>query len=150
MGELKCTFKPVNGDKTGVYCRVGPAKSHQSVGILYMKKCPDGKSFIINDKNQGNSYYILIDPPKYGLPKSSKNIYVYISDSFIKSKTKVQEETKKTTTTTTKKTETQTKTVKRNAVTKSDIDDLNVKPVNYTGKIKVQGIETAKDISKNN
>lgn len=79
--ELKCTFKRVNGDKTGVFCRTGPSKDYPSPGILYMVRCPDAKSFRVDPTPAGNSYYKLLRPTEYGLPNST--MYVYLDDSFI-------------------------------------------------------------------
>ena len=144
MANLKCVFKPVNGNKTGIYCRYGPSKTYTSPGILYMSKCPDGSSFIVENKNYGNDYYKLIDPPKYGLPKTTKTIYVWVDDSVIKSRTVIKE--KKTTT---KKTEQQpvTKVNTKPPVVKQT--GLSTEGINMTttkSKMTVRGVPTAKKI----
>ena len=81
---LKCTFKRVNGDKTGVFCRTGPSKNYPSTGVLYMINCPDAKSFLVEPESVGNSYYKLINPTEYTLPNG--DMYVYLDNSFILSR----------------------------------------------------------------
>lgn len=83
--KIICKFNPVNGDRTGVYARTGRAKSYPNKGILYMKNCPDGKTFVVEADGGVNGFHKLLHPSYYGLPNTT--LYVWIDDSFIKSKT---------------------------------------------------------------
>ncbi len=75
--KYKCVFKRVNGDNTGSFARAGMSASSPIHGVLYMRKCPDGKTFYCDPNDGGtNNYYRLIDPQLYGLP--NKTMYVCI------------------------------------------------------------------------
>jgi hypothetical protein len=86
---MKCVFKPVNGDKTGAYARTGMSRTYPSPGILFMYKCPDGQSFLVNPDDGNGWYYKLIDPPSYGLP--NQDMYAYVDDEFISSRTIIED-----------------------------------------------------------
>ena len=107
--RLECIFKAVNGENTGAWTRTAMTKNSPSPGILYMKNCPDGKTFYCDPNDGGtNSYYKLIDPATYGI-NSSGTVYAYLDKSFLVSwkeidwdestnKENKAEETKKTNT----------------------------------------------------
>lgn len=81
--RLECIFKAVNGENTGAWTRTAMTKNSPSPGILYMKNCPDGKTFYCDPTDGGtNSYYKLIDPETYGI-KSSGKVYAYLDRSFL-------------------------------------------------------------------
>ena len=82
--KMRCTFKRIYGDKTGAQCRTGPGKMFPPLGFLYMLKCPDGKSFIVDPDDTSDGYYRLIEPTKYGLPDTTT--YVLLDNKFLLSR----------------------------------------------------------------
>lgn len=108
---IKFTFKRVNGENTGVYTRAKKSNTSATYGILFMKNCPDGQTFYCEDGDGENGYYKLINPSDYKLSgwDGRSDVYVYISDSFLSGREKVnsissqpiQTDTTESTTTTT-------------------------------------------------
>lgn len=88
----KCVFtRAVNGSNTGVYTRTDQTKKSTSPGILFMRNCPDGKTFYC-DYSDGspagkNNYWRLLEPEKYKLYAYNKNshpkVWMYIDKSYI-------------------------------------------------------------------
>jgi len=77
--KYECVFKRVNGDNTGSFVRSGMSSTAPILGVLYMRNCPDGKTFYCDASDGGtNSYYRLLDPQLYGVPSG----YVCISKSL--------------------------------------------------------------------
>lgn len=87
--KLKCVFKRVNGNNTGCHARTKPTKNSASVGILYMRNCPDGKTFYCDSSAGVGNYKKLLEPAKYGLPNAE--IYVYVSTPHILSQELIDE-----------------------------------------------------------
>ena len=95
MAKYKCVFfKAVNGKNTGVYTRTGQSKSKPSPGILFMRNCPDGKTFYVDadaaEKNNDpgeNGYWKLLEPEKYKLGAYDKNkhtnVWMWINPAYI-------------------------------------------------------------------
>lgn len=81
MGDIRCVFKPVNGDNTGAFARTGMGMSYSSVGVLYMRNCPS-RTFYCDDTDGGtNNYYLLKNPTSYGLP--NQKLYICLSTSYL-------------------------------------------------------------------
>lgn len=83
--KIICEFDPVNGNRTGVFARTGQAKGFPSKGVLYMRNCPDGKTFVVEADGGKNGFHRLLHPSYYGLPNTT--LYVWIDDSYIKRRT---------------------------------------------------------------
>lgn len=78
--QYKCTFKRVNGDNTGAWARTGQSKTSPSLGVLYMRNCPDGKTFYCEASGGKNNYYKLKNPTSYGLP--DKTLYICLLTEY--------------------------------------------------------------------
>ena len=89
--KYKCVFfRAINGNNTGVYTRTQQTINSTSPGILYMRNCPDGKTFYV-DAEAGspgkNKYWKLLEPEKYKLRNYNKNkhpnVWMWINTAYI-------------------------------------------------------------------
>ena len=54
-------------------------KNSAAYGIVYMKNCPDGKTFYCYPGNQGNNFYKLMNPSDYGIRNNGgRDVYVWV------------------------------------------------------------------------